>query len=139
MNRKERRLLERQGKLPKAEPTYMLKPSEIKNAALKGPGEQAMKHEINQQILEQDKAFTLDMDSMVLWTLHNKYGWGFKRCRQFYLDMFSEHIRMREFYELDDLYPERYKLKEKGIDVEAWYNELFDENGNFKKSEEVYL
>lgn len=139
MNRKERRLLERQGKLPKAEPTYMLKPSEIKNAALKGPGEQAMKHEINQQILEQDKAFTLDMDSMVLWTLHHKYGWGFKRCRQFYLDMFSEHIRMREFYELDDLYPERYKLKEKGIDVEAWYNELFDENGNFKKPQEVHI
>ena len=47
---------------------------------------------------------------------------------------------MRKFYELDDLYPERYKLKEKGIDIEAWYNELFDENGNFKASvEEVNI
>ena len=36
MNRKERRALERQGKLPKSEPVYMMKPSDIKNAALKG-------------------------------------------------------------------------------------------------------
>ena len=38
---------------------------------------------------------------------------------------------MREFYELDDLYPERHKLKEKGVDIEEWYSELFDEEGNF--------
>ena len=44
---------------------------------------------------------------------------------------------MREFYELDDLYPERHKLKEKGVDVEAWYKELFDDEGNFKETQEV--
>lgn len=44
---------------------------------------------------------------------------------------------MREFYELDDLYPERYKLKEKGVDVEAWYEELFDDEGNFKENQET--
>ena len=140
MNRRERRALECQGKLTKAEPSYMMKPSDIKNAALKGLGEQAMMHEIHQQCLAADKAFTLDMDTMYLWTLHKKHGWGLKRLKQFYLDVFAEHLRMRKFYELDDLYPERYKLKEKGIDIEAWYNELFDENGNFKASvEEVNI
>lgn len=139
MNRRERRRLERQGKLPKAEPVYLMKPSDIKNAALKGTGEQAMMHEIHQQCLAADKAFTLDMDTMYLWTLHKKYGWGLKRLKQFYLDVFAEHLRMRECYELDGLYPERYKLKEKGIDIEAWYNELFDEEGNFKKPEEVNI
>ena len=44
---------------------------------------------------------------------------------------------MREFYELDDLYPERYKLKEKGVDIEAWYDELFDDKGNFKENQEI--
>lgn len=44
---------------------------------------------------------------------------------------------MREFYELDDLYPERYKLKEKGVDVEAWYEELFDDEGNLKENQET--
>lgn len=139
MNRKERRALERQGKIPKAEPTYMMKPSEIKSAALKGPGEEAMRHEINQQILEQDKAFTLDIDTMYLWTLHSKYGWGLKRLKQFYRDVFAEHIRMREFYEMDEMYPERYKLKEKGIDIEAWFDSLFDEKSNFKKPDEVNI
>ena len=38
--------------------------------------------------------------------------------------MAKEHRRMREFYERDDLYPERYKLKEKGIDIEKWQEEV---------------
>lgn len=33
-------------------------------------------------------------------------------------------FRMREYYQMDDLYPERYKLKEKGIDVEKWQEEV---------------
>lgn len=36
-----------------------------------------------------------------------------------------EHIHMREVYEMDDTYPERYKLKELcNVDVEALNNEF---------------
>ena len=52
------------------------------------------------------------------------YGWREKRLHDFYLAMAKEHRRMREFYEMDDLYPERYKLKEKGIDIEKWQEEV---------------
>ena len=77
-------------------------------------------HEIDQQILERDKAFSLDIDSMVLWALHIHCGWGKKRLEDFYRVMVSEHLRMREYYEIDDTFPERYKLKERcGVDVEA--------------------
>lgn len=31
---------------------------------------------------------------------------------------------MRRCYEMDDLYPERFKLKELGVDVEAWEKEI---------------
>ena len=31
---------------------------------------------------------------------------------------------MRDFYEMDDLYPERLKLKELGADVEQWQKEV---------------
>lgn len=137
MNRKERRMLERQGKIPKSEPTYLLKPSDIKAAALHGAGEQAMLHEIHQQCLAADKAFTLDMDTLYLWTLCAKYGWKKKRLKQFYREVFEEHLRMRQCYELDDMYPERYKLKEMGVDLELWYDALFDSNGNFKPVEEI--
>lgn len=36
----------------------------------------------------------------------------------------KKHRRMREYYQMDDLYPERYKLKEKGIDIEKWQEEV---------------
>lgn len=133
MNREERRALKKKGIEVKPEPVLLMKPSEIGKAATQGVGHDAMVHEINQQILEKDKEYQLDIDTMVLWSLKQFAGWGPKRLRDFYLFMMKEHLRMREFYELDDLYPERHKLKEKGVDIEAWYSELFDEEGNFKK------
>ena len=139
MNRRQRREMERKGLIPKKEPVYTVTGEQMVKAALKGPGKAAMNREINAQLLEADKRFTLDVDSMVLSTLHHEYGWGPKRCKEFYLRMFKHHLEMRERYEMDELYPERYKLKEAGIDVEAWYNALFDDEGNFKKLEDVSL
>lgn len=135
MNRKERRALKKKGIEVKPEPVLLLKPSEIGKAATQGVGHDAMVHEINQQILEKDKEYQLDIDTMVLWSLKQFAGWGPKKLRAFYLFMMKEHLRMREFYELDDLYPERHKLKEKGVDIEAWYSELFDEDGNCRTNE----
>lgn len=139
MNRRERRALERAGKLPKREPVYTLKASDIAKTALQGAAKEAMDREINRQLLVKDKEFTMDMDSMVLSTLHEEYGWGPKRCKEFYIKMFQHHLEMREYYEMDELYPERHRLKEHGIDVEAWFNELFDDHGNFKNPSEVTL
>nr|DAG77272.1 MAG TPA: hypothetical protein [Caudoviricetes sp.] len=132
MNRKERRKLGKKGVKVKAEPVLMMKPSEIGKAAALGVGKEAMMHEIDQQILRKDKEYQLDMDTMVLWSLNQFAGWGPKKLRAFYYFMFKEHLRMREFYEVDDLYPERYKLKEKGVDLEEWYKDLFDEESNFR-------
>ncbi len=139
MNRRERRALERQGKQPKSEPVYSMKFSDIRASMQNGIGKELMMQEIHRQCLEADKGFTLDMDTLYLWTLHSKYGWGAKRLKQFYLDVFAEHMRMRQCYEVDDMYPERYKLKEKGIDLEAWYQALFDDQGNFRNPDEVSL
>lgn len=139
MNRRQRREMERKGLISKKEPVYTVTGTEMVKAALKGPGKAAMNREINAQLLEADKRFTLDVDSMVLSTLHHEYGWGPKRCKDFYVRMFRHHMEMRKFYEIGDLYPERYKLKEAGIDVEAWYNALFDDNGNFKDPEDISL
>lgn len=139
MNRKQRRALERKGIIQKKEPVYSLKPSEIKQAVLTGPAHETMVHEINQNILRLDKQFTLDMDTMVLATLHKHYGFGAKRLKEFYMLMFQEHLRMREYYEMDELYPERAMLKEAGADVEAWFDALFDDKGNYKKPEDIKL
>lgn len=140
MNRAERRKMKKSGKEVKSEPVYVLKKSEVDRLAVSDLAKEAMMKEINRQILEKDREYQLDVDTMVLWTLYQHYGWGKKRLREFYLAMFEEHLRMRDYYELDDLYPERQKLKEKvGVDIETWYNELFDEKGNFKNRVTVAL
>lgn len=136
MNRAERRKLKKQGKEVPKEPVLMMKPSEIGKAATQGVGKETMLHEIDQQILKRDKEYQLDIDSMVLWTLRQFTGWGPKKLMDFYILLFKEHLRMREFYEMDDTYPERYKLKEKGIDVERWYELMFNERGEFISTEE---
>lgn len=139
MNRRERRSQERKGKIPKTEPTFNLKPSEMARAATHGPGKAVIEHEIRQELLDLDKEFCRDVDTMVLWTLHSVYGWGPKRLKDFYVAMFREHLRMRGFYEMDELYPERHKLKEIGVDVAAWFDKLFDDEGNFKNPDKVVL
>lgn len=138
MNRADRRKAKKKGIEVKTEPVLLMKPSEIGKAATQGVGREAMLHEINQQILQKDKEYQLNLDTMVLWSLRQFAGWGPKKLRDFYFFMFKEHLRMREFYELDDLYPERHKLKERGVDIEEWYSELFDEEGNFKTSGDAF-
>lgn len=125
MNRRERRKLERQGQIVKTEPVYNMKPSEIAQAAV-NIGKDAMNQEINRQILELDKRFTLSLDAMVLWALYSHYGFREKRLKDFYTILFTEHKRLTEYYEMGKDYPEIYKLKQKGIDVEQWYNEMVE-------------
>lgn len=126
MNRAERRRQKKAGIKVQKEPTLNLKVSDFDHMvshAEKSAKERATAaaiHEIDQQILEHDEAYSLDIDAMVLWTLHVYLGFGKKRLERFYRDMLKEHIHMREVYEMDDTYPERYKLKELcNVDVEA--------------------
>ena len=131
MNRAERRRQKKAGIKVQKEPTLNLKVSDFGHMvshAEKSAKERATAaaiHEIDRQILERDEAYSLDIDAMVLWTLHVYLGFGKKRLERFYRDMLKEHIHMREVYEMDDTYPERYKLKELcNVDVEALNNEF---------------
>ena len=118
MNRRERRKLQKQGVQVPKDPAISIKLSELGSKMMTPNMRMAMVHEINRQCLEADERLTLDVDSMVLWTLHTHLGFGKKRLHDFYAAMAAEHRRMREYYQMDDLYPERYKLKEMGVDVE---------------------
>ena len=132
MNRRERRKLEREGKLPKSEPTYNMKPSAMVDSVMAGNGKEIMMAKIHEAQMQEFNKMTTDIDTAVLWCLHIRYGWGKVRLKRFYQALFEEHQKVRRCYEIGDLYPERMKLKEKGVDVEAWYNEFFDLEGNYK-------
>lgn len=124
MNRAERRKLQKKGSQPPKDPTLNIKLSELGRGMMTPNMQMAMQHEINQQCLEADARLALDVDTVVLWTLHTHLGFGVKRLHDFYVAMAAEHRRMRQFYEMDDLYPERQKLKELGADLEAWQKEV---------------
>lgn len=124
MNRSERRKLQKQGVRVPKDPALSIKLSALGKAVMTPEMNTAMLHEINQQCIEADERLSLDVDAVVLWTLHRHLGFGVKRLHRFYLAMAAEHHRMREYYQMDDTYPERYKLKELGADIEAWQKEV---------------
>lgn len=86
----------------------------------------AMDEEINRQILESDKRYSVESDAMVLWVMHVVFGFGKKRLRRYWEACFREHRNLREYFEFSEddmgwLYSR--KLKEIGVDIEAWYAE----------------
>lgn len=136
MNRAERRRLEKQGKKVAKDPVYNVKASDTREAILKNPVvKEIIDQEISKRILELDKQYSLDMDSMVIWTLFQR-GHRAEWLKKFYIDMFRWHRKLRAHYEIPECFPERLLMKEKGIDVEAWFNEMFHEDGTYKQSME---
>lgn len=128
MNRRERRKLQKQGVQVPKDPSINIKLSDLGRGVMTPTMREAMMHEIYQQCLDADAQLSLDLDTVVIWTLYQCYGWRDKRLHDFYLAMAAEHRRMREYYETDTPYPERCKLKDKGIDIQKWQEEVL-QNG----------
>lgn len=134
MNRAERRRLKKQGKKVAKDPVYQVKASDTREAILRNPMvKEIIDQEISRRILELDHQYSLDMDSMVIWTLFQR-GHRAEWLKKFYTDMFRWHRKLRAHYQIPECFPERLIMKEKGIDVEAWFNELFNDDGTYKQS-----
>lgn len=101
----------------------------IFGAVLTAAEKKAMDIEINRQIVEADRQYTDNIDAMVLYTLHVHLGFGKKRLRRFYEAFSAEHDRLVQYYEMPDDYTWlcKEKLKEIGVDVEAWNREWRDD------------
>lgn len=88
--------------------------------------QRALDHAINEQIVENDRAFDMDKESSILWMLHTQFGFGPKRLKKAWKLFYSETLKLREYYLMDqedDGWLARKKLKEIGCDVEEWYKE----------------
>lgn len=87
---------------------------------------QAMEDAINKQIAEADAKYCNEVDAVVLWTLHRELGFGPARLRRFWEALYQNHNEMVKRYEMPGEYPWicTHKLKEIGVDVEAWNKEL---------------
>lgn len=86
--------------------------------------------EIQKQLAEYDEKNTNEIDAMILWYLHERYGFGPKRLKEFH-DFFVPAIRdLCERYEMNTPEEKRWifthKCKEIGADIEEWNRESKD-------------
>lgn len=99
-------------------------------AVMSAAEKKAMDMEIQRQLAEYDRKHIREIDALVLWELHEQFGFGNKRLKKFY-DNFSRSIealiRRYEMEQGDDVWLCTYKLKEIGCDLEKWEKERGDQ------------
>ena len=99
--------------------------NKIYGAELTVKERKAMDIEIKKQIAAMEREHATALDALVLYALHKHLGWGKTRLRHFYEAFIVEHNRLIEYYEMpeDNAWLAKAKLKEIGVDVEAWNSE----------------
>ena len=83
--------------------------------------QKAMKKEINRQLSEQTKEHESDIDAILMWFMHEEYGWGKKRLNDFITKFNTRLKELSDWYamdETDQLWLIKYKLREMGINYE---------------------
>lgn len=98
----------------------------IFGAVLTKTEEKAMKMEIARQVAKFDRENMLAIDAVVLWELHEEFGFGVDRLRRFYQGFNRRFHELIDHYEMgseDGPYICTLKLKDIGVDLEAWDKE----------------
>ena len=95
----------------------------IFGAKLNTAEKKAMDIEIKKQLAEWTEKHELEIEALILWQLHEQFGFGPERLKRFH-DKFSENMdNLVAGYMLDEedqAWFCSYKLKEYGIDLEEW-------------------
>lgn len=96
-------------------------------AILTAAEKKAMEMEIKRQLAEFDRKHELEIDAVVLWLLHEEFGFGEKRLKKLYSRLkpaIDELINRYQMDEEDGPWLCTTKLKNYGIDLEEWKNEI---------------
>lgn len=98
----------------------------IFGARLNAAEQKAMDIEIKKQLAEWTKKHENEIEAMVLWQLHEEFGFGHERLKRFH-DKFSENMdNLVERYMIDDddqAWLCTHKLNNYGINIEKWNDE----------------
>ena len=86
--------------------------------------------EIRAECINQTRQYEIQLDSVMLFVLRNEFGFGKKRLEKFYNALFEKRCEMQERFQVDedDDFAIDYFLKQDGIDVEAMYKALDQED-----------
>ena len=82
----------------------------------------ATKAEIKKQVLLANEQYDIDIDTVVLYTLHTHLGFGKKRLRRFWEALKTNRDEMVKHYQMPDDYPWlcRKALEAIGVDIKEW-------------------
>ena len=85
-----------------------------------------VREESQRQIKDIMERFYTDLDAIILWALHEHFGFGVERLHRFYLAFAQIYKDLRDFYEMgsDTPWVCRKKLEDIGVDLEAWQKEV---------------
>ena len=98
----------------------------ILGGAMSAAEKKAMDLEIQRQLAEYDRKHLVEIDAMILWVLHERFGFGPKRLRQYYDSFRACTNELVERYQMDagdDVWLCTQMLKRIGVDVEQWHKE----------------
>ena len=83
--------------------------------------------EIKKQLAEFDEAHSMEIDALVLWILHNEFGFGKKRLRKFYEAFADQIYSLVDRYQMEDskaIWLCTFDLEREGIPVKEWHKEF---------------
>lgn len=107
-------------------PNFKKAGSRIYGVQFNSKEQAAINEEIQRQCAEYDRKNENEIDAIILWLLHEKFGFGMKRLRRFYDLFHTEFDRLINRYLMekeDGVWLCTYKLKEYGLDIEEWNKE----------------
>lgn len=65
-----------------------------------------------------------DVDEMILWELHNTFGFGINRLKRFYKNVVQDHRGLVKTYEVGVAPIIHDDLIKMGVDIEKWEKEF---------------
>lgn len=96
---------------------------------------QVLKKEVRSMMADYHYKHLTELDAVILWVLHEEYGFGEKRLKDFYISFnravkgLLKRYEMEEDDDDDQIWLFTHKLKQAGIDLRAWDEEarkMFD-------------
>lgn len=102
----------------------------IYGANMTAAEKKAMEMEIKRQLGEYNRLNEMELDSIILWELHEQLGFGPVRLKRFFDNFGSALEDLLRRYEMgseDQCWLCTEKLKEYGIDIESWYKNRKEE------------
>lgn len=91
---------------------------------MKSYGKKAIQRAAYRQLSEITDEYLVGINAMVMWTLHEHFGFGKKRLRRFWDGVLATNIELGRRYRLTDPGDEEWlyirKLRDIGVDIAAW-------------------